>query len=475
MVNLRHEACLIAGEWRTSAEWIDVRNPADDALIGRVPRMGSVETNEAIAAAGAALPGWSALAAAERADCLLRFHELMLRHTPELARILTAEQGKPLAEAAGEIRYAASFVRWFGEEARRAYGEVIPSPHARQRIVVLRQPIGVVAAITPWNFPAAMVTRKLAPALAAGCTMVLKPAELTPFTAIALGALVLEAGIPPGVFNIVTGDPQTIGAALTASATVRKLTFTGSTRVGAKLYEQCAPTIKNLSLELGGNAPFIVFDDADLDEAVKGAIASKFRNAGQTCVCADRFFVQSGIHDRFLQRLSAEVKKLKTGRGDDASVDIGPLINDRAVAKVNELVSDALARGAVCSAGEAGRLDSRFVQPMVLSGVRPGMRVLDEEVFGPVAAVVRFDTEAEVIAMANASPYGLASYVFTNDNRRVWRVAEALEAGMVGINTGLISNEVSPFGGVKHSGIGREGSRHGLDEYLEFKTVTMTV
>jgi succinate-semialdehyde dehydrogenase/glutarate-semialdehyde dehydrogenase len=474
MVNLKPNACLIGADWRRGAEALDVRNPADDSLLARVPSFGAAETREAIAAAAAAFPAWAARTAGERSDILLRFYALIITHEAELAAILTAEQGKPLGEALDEVRYAASFVQWFAEEAKRAYGEVIPAPRADRRIVVLPQPVGVVAAITPWNFPAAMITRKLAPALAAGCTMVLKPAELTPMTALALGALALEAGIPAGVFNIVTGRPDEIGAELTASPMVRKLTFTGSTGVGEKLYAQCAPTIKKLSLELGGNAPFIVFDDADLDDAVEGAIASKFRNAGQTCVCTNRFYVQAGICDAFVERFAQAARKLKVGRGDDRSVQIGPLVDDRAIAKIDSLVADALSKGARFVPHPPER-NGRFLQPAVLADVQPGMRVLEEEAFGPIAPVARFETEAEVIGLANDTPFGLAAYVFTNDNRRVWRVSEALEVGMVGVNTGLISNAVSPFGGVKSSGLGREGSRHGLDDYLELKTITIAV
>lgn len=449
-----------------------VHNPADGELLTCVPSFGTRETREAIDAAAKALPAWSRLTAVERSKPLQRLFELVLTNERELAAILTAEQGKPLSEAADEIRYAASFIQWFAEEAKRAYGEVVPAPSSDRRIIVLRQPVGVVAAITPWNFPAAMVTRKLAPALAAGCTMVLKPAEQTPLTALALGALAMEAGIPAGVFNIVTGKASEIGVELTSNPIVRKLTFTGSTGVGAKLYEQCAPTIKKLSLELGGNAPFIVFDDADIDEAVEGAIASKFRNAGQTCVCTNRFYVQAGVHDDFLTAFSNKVSNLKIGRGDDPTVQIGPVIDDRAALKIDELVADAVIKGAR-RITEAAERRGRFIEPIILSNVSSGMKLLEEEIFGPVASVVRFETEEEVIRLANESPFGLAAYVYCNDMRRIWRVCEALEVGMVGVNTGRISNAVSPFGGVKSSGLGREGSRHGLDDYLELKTVTM--
>ncbi|QGP80419.1 NAD-dependent succinate-semialdehyde dehydrogenase [Sphingobium sp. CAP-1] len=476
MVELLRNACLIDGQWVKGDESRDVFNPADDSRVGNVPRLGAAETERAIAAAERAFPLWAARSAAERSTILLRYHALILAHEEALAAILTAEQGKPLAEALGEIRYAASFIQWFGEEAKRAYGDVIPGPRADRRIWVLKQPIGVVAAITPWNFPAAMVTRKIGPALAAGCTVILKPAEQTPLTALALGALAQEAGLPNGVLNIVTGQARAIGAALTASPVVRKLSFTGSTEVGALLYAQSAPTIKKLSLELGGNAPFIVFDDADLDQAVQGAIDSKFRNAGQTCVCANRFYVQTGIYDRFVEGFAKAAAALKVGRGDDPASQIGPLIDDKAVAKVRSHIEDAIGKGARLvgidrSADEHGR----FVAPRVLADVQDGMLALAEETFGPLAPVVRFDDEAEAVALANATPFGLAAYVYTNDARRVMRVSEAIEAGMVGVNTGLISTEVAPFGGIKASGLGREGSRHGMDDYMELKTVTLAL
>ena len=473
-IDLRPDACLIGGAWRKSGQGFALRNPANDALIAHIPLMGAPEAEEAVAAAEAALPGWSALAAAERAALLLRYHELILAHEQELAAILTAEQGKPLAEALGEIRYAASFVSWFAAEAVRVYGEVVPAPRADRRIMVLKQPVGVVAAITPWNFPAAMITRKLAPALAAGCTMVIKPAEQTPLTAFALGALAMAAGIPAGVVNIVTGKASEIGAVLTASPVVRKLTFTGSTQVGALLYAQCAPTVKKLSLELGGNAPFIVFDDADVEAAVAGAMIAKFRNAGQTCVCANRFYVQAGIYEAFVAAFAESVARLKVGPGDTPGSEIGPLIDDAAVAKVAGLLEDALGQGARV-VGERAPSEGRFVRPVVLAGVAKGMRILEEEAFGPVAPIVRFKTEAEVIAEANDTPFGLAAYVYTRDLARSWRLAERLEAGMVGVNTGMISNEVAPFGGIKASGLGREGSRHGIEDYLEIKAVTVAL
>lgn len=476
MADLLRDACLIDGQWVKGAESRDVINPADDSKVGSVPRLGATETEQAIAAAQRAFLLWAARGAAERSAILLRYHALILDHEQALAAILTAEQGKPLAEALGEIRYAASFIQWFAEEARRAYGDVIPGPRADRRIWVLRQPVGVVAAITPWNFPAAMVTRKIGPALAAGCTVVLKPAEQTPLTALALAALAQEAGLPAGVLNVVTGLARTIGATLTQSPIVRKLSFTGSTEVGALLYAQCAPTIKKLSLELGGNAPFLVFDDADLDQAVQGAIDSKFRNAGQTCVCANRFYVQTGIYDRFVTAFAQAADRLVVGRGDDEASQIGPLIDDAAVAKVRAHIDDALGKGArLVSADRSAQDRGRFVTPRVLADVRDGMVALEEETFGPLAPVVRFTDEAEAIALANATPFGLAAYLYTNDVRRVTRVSEAIEAGMVGVNTGLISTEVAPFGGVKQSGLGREGSRHGLDDYMELKTVTLAL
>ena len=399
-----------------------------------------------------------------------------MAHQDVLARILTREQGKPLAEAKGEIAYAASFIEWFAEEAKRIYGEVVPGHMPDKRIVVLKQPIGVVAAITPWNFPAAMVTRKLAPALAAGCTTVLKPASQTPFTALALAVLAEEAGVPAGVINVVTGGAAAIGGALTASPVVRKLTFTGSTEIGAKLYEQSAPTIKKLSLELGGNAPFIVFDDADLDAAVAGAIASKYRNAGQTCVCANRLYVQAGIHDRFVEALAKAVDGLVVGSGLDQGTTIGPLIDEAAVAKAQQHVDDAVSKGArIVTGGKAHPLGGRYFQPTIIEGVKAGMLVLNEETFGPVAPIIRFEDESDAIAKANATEFGLAAYFYARDMGRAWRVAEALESGIVGINTGLISTEVAPFGGVKASGLGREGSRHGIDDYLEIKYLCIGV
>ena len=476
MTELMREACLIGGEWVTGDEWIDVDNPATGATIGRVPKLGAAETTRAIAAAEAAMPAWAAKTAKERAQVLRRFYDLMMEHQDALAELLTREQGKPLAEAKGEIAYAAGFLEWFGEEAKRVYGETIPGHAADKRIVVLKQPIGVVAAITPWNFPAAMITRKIGPALAAGCAVVLKPASQTPFSALALGVLAGEAGLPPGLLNILTGSAAAIGGVLTASPVVRKLSFTGSTEVGAKLYEQSAPTIKKLSLELGGNAPFIVFDDADLDAAVAGAIASKYRNAGQTCVCANRLYVQAGVHDAFVARLKAAVEALKVGDGMAEGTTIGPLIDAAAVAKAEEHVADALAHGAtLVTGGRRGDQGERFFAPTVLTGVTDAMLITREETFGPVAPVIRFDTDDDAIAQANATPFGLAAYFYARDLARVWRVAEAIEAGIVGVNTGLISTEVAPFGGVKMSGLGREGSRHGIEDYLEMKYICLSV
>ncbi|WP_426387013.1 NAD-dependent succinate-semialdehyde dehydrogenase [Sphingobium sp. R-21] len=469
--DLLREACLIDGTWiEVGDDGIAVDDPATGEIVGRVPKLGTAETEAAIAAAERAMPAWAARTAKDRAQVLRAWFDLIMAHQDVLARILTREQGKPLAEAKGEIAYAASFIEWFAEEAKRIYGEVVPGHMPDKRIVVLKQPIGVVAAITPWNFPAAMITRKLAPALAAGCTTVLKPASQTPFTALALAVLAEEAGVPAGVINVVTGGAAAIGGALTASPVVRKLTFTGSTEIGAKLYEQSAPTIKKLSLELGGNAPFIVFDDADLDAAVAGAIASKYRNAGQTCVCANRLYVQAGIHDRFVEALAKAVNGLVVGNGLDQATTIGPLIDEAAVAKAQQHVDDAVAKGArIVTGGKAHPLGGRYFQPTIIEGVKAGMLVLNEETFGPVAPIIRFEDESDAIAKANATEFGLAAYFYARDMSRAWRVAEALESGIVGINTGLISTEVAPFGGVKASGLGREGSRHGIDDYLEIK------
>ncbi|QRF61270.1 NAD-dependent succinate-semialdehyde dehydrogenase [Variovorax paradoxus] len=470
--DLLRSAGLVDGQWVAADDGATfaVNDPATGRHLADVPLMGRAETERAIAGAAAALPAWRARTAPDRARVLRRWAELMLAHQDDLGRLMTLEQGKPLAEARGEIAYAASFIEWFAEEAKRVDGEVLQPQRAGQRIVVLKQPIGVCAAITPWNFPAAMITRKVGPALAAGCTIVVKPAELTPLSAFALGVLGLEAGLPPGVLQIVAGNAPEIGAALCESPTVRKLSFTGSTGVGRVLAQQCAPTIKKLSLELGGNAPLIVFDDADLDRAIEGIVASKFRNAGQTCVCANRIYVQAGIYDAVAARLVAAVEAMRVGNGLEAGTTQGPLIDSRAVAKVRQHIDDALTQGAeLRTGGKPHALGGSFFEPTVLTGVTQAMRVAREETFGPLAPLFRFETEEEVIAMANDSEFGLAAYLFTEDRRRLWRVGEQLETGMVGINTGLISNEVAPFGGVKQSGLGREGSRHGIDDYLELK------
>jgi succinate-semialdehyde dehydrogenase/glutarate-semialdehyde dehydrogenase len=476
--SLFKEQAYIDGRWcdADSGGTISVTNPGTGETLGAAPNMGAAETARAIAAAEAALPAWRALTAGARAKILRKLYELMMANQDALGELMTREQGKPLAEAKGEIAYAAGFVEWFAEEGKRAYGEVIPAHAADKRIVVLKQPIGVVAAITPWNFPSAMITRKLAPALAAGCTVVLKPASATPYSALALAALAEEAGVPPGVFNVVTGSARAIAGEMTRNPVVQKISFTGSTEIGRELMRDSAETIKKLSLELGGNAPFLVFDDADVDAAVEGAVQSKFRNGGQTCVCTNRFYVQDGVYDEFVQKLAARVSKLKVGYGLDAGTEVGPLIDNKAVAKVEEHLHDAVAGGAkVLVGGERSGLGESYFLPTVLSGVTAEMKIAKEETFGPLAGVIRFKDEADAIRQANDSEYGLASYFYARDISRVWRVAEALEAGMVGINTGLISTEVAPFGGVKQSGLGREGSRHGLDDYMEIKYLCMGV
>jgi succinate-semialdehyde dehydrogenase/glutarate-semialdehyde dehydrogenase len=470
---LFRQRCYVNGEW-TEAEnsrTVPVTNPADREVVGSVPDCGAAETRSAVQAAEAALPGWRALPARERGAKLRTWFDLMVANQDDLALIMTTEQGKPLPESRGEIAYAASFIEWFAEEGRRAYGDVIPQHQADKRIVVIKQPIGVCVAITPWNFPAAMITRKAGAALAAGCTMVVKPALETPYSALALCELADRAGIPPGVLSVVTGDAKAIGGEMTSSPIVRKLSFTGSTAVGKLLMEQCASTVKKVSLELGGNAPFLVFDDADLDAAVEGAIASKYRNAGQTCVCTNRFLVQDGIYEEFARKLADAVRgQLKVGNGLDAGVAQGPLINEAAVEKVESQIADALSKGAKVAAGGARHaLGGTFFQPTVLTDVTPAMAVAHEETFGPVAPLFRFETEEEAVQMANDTEYGLASYLYSRDISRVWRIAEALEYGMVGINTGLISTAIAPFGGVKSSGIGREGSKYGIEEYLEIK------
>lgn len=470
--SLLRRQVYFGGQWRNAfnERMFGVRNPADDVALAQVPDCGAAETREAIAAAAAAWPAWRTRPAKERSALLRRWYELVLENQDDLALLLTSEQGKPLAEAGGEIAYGASFLEWFAEEAKRIYGDLIPSPQMDRRLLVLKEPVGVCAAITPWNFPNAMITRKAAPALAAGCTVVLKPAEQTPLSALALAVLAERAGFPPGVFNVLTGDPAAIGSELTANSTVRKLSFTGSTEVGRLLMGQCAPTIKKLSLELGGNAPFIVFDDADLDAAVEAALASKYRNTGQTCVCANRLLVQTGVYDTFAAKLVERVRGLQVGAGTDSGVSLGPLIDVQALEKVEAQIADALAQGArLLLGGKRHARGGTFFEPTILADVKPGMLCCREETFGPVAPLLRFDTEDQAIAWANATEYGLASYFFSRDLARCWRVAEALEYGMVGVNTGIISNEVAPFGGIKQSGLGREGSRYGIDDFLEVK------
>jgi succinate-semialdehyde dehydrogenase/glutarate-semialdehyde dehydrogenase len=472
--SLLKQQCFIDGAWcaADAAGTLVVNNPASGAVLGSVPNAGAAETRRAIAAAASALPAWRSRTAKERAQLLRRWFELMLEHQSDLAILMTAEQGKPLAESQGEISYAASFIEWFAEEAKRLYGDLIPGHQADKRIMVLRQPVGVVAAITPWNFPAAMITRKAGPALAAGCTMVLKPASQTPLSALALAELAQRAGIPRGVFNVLTGSAAAIGAEMTANPTVRKLTFTGSTEIGKKLMAQCAGTVKKLSLELGGNAPFIVFDDADLDAAVAGAIASKYRNTGQTCVCANRLLVQAGVYDLFAAKLKEAVEKLRVGDGLLGTTDQGPLIDSKAVAKIEEHIANAVAHGAkIILGGKRHELGGTFFQPTILTGVTPSMLMAREETFGPVAPLFKFETEAEAIALANDTEFGLAAYLYTRDLARSWRVTEAVEYGIVGLNTGIISTEVAPFGGVKESGIGREGSKYGILDYTEMKYV----
>jgi succinate-semialdehyde dehydrogenase/glutarate-semialdehyde dehydrogenase len=472
--NLLRTHNFVDGQWLGASTTFPVTNPATGAVIAQVARAGATETQAAIAAAQRAFPGWRDLLAKERAARLRRWYELMLANTDELAQLLSAEQGKPLAEARGEVLYAAGFLEWFAEEAKRVYGDVIPTFKQGSRIIVIKQPIGVVAAITPWNFPLAMVTRKVGPALAAGCTMVLKPATETPLSALALAVLAEQAGIPAGVFNVVAGDTRAIGGALMASPTVRKVSFTGSTEIGKMLVRQSADTLKKLSMELGGNAPFIVFDDADVDAAVAGAMASKFRNTGQTCVCVNRFYVQAGVYEEFTAKLAAAVSQLRVGDALAGPTDQGPLINAAAVAKVEEHVADAIAHGAqVVCGGARHQLGGTFFQPTVLSGATPDMLIAHEETFGPVAAVFRFTDESSILDMVNATPFGLSAYFYARDIGRVWRIAEGLEAGIVGINEGLISSEVAPFGGVKESGFGREGSKYGIDDYVVIKYLLM--
>lgn len=470
--SLFKQQAFVGGRWEAGDEGRvkQVTNPATGEVLGTVPNMGVAETRRAIEAAHQALPDWRARTAKERAQILRKWFDLMMANQEDLAVIMTLEEGKPLSESRGEVAYAGAFLEWFGEEAKRAYGDVIPSHGTDKRIVVLKQPIGVCAAITPWNFPAAMIARKVAPALAAGCTMVIKPSELTPYSALAMCVLAERAGVPEGVVSVITGDSKPIGGELTSHPLIRKLSFTGSTAVGKMLMAQCAPTLKKLSLELGGNAPFIVFDDADIDLAVEGAIASKYRNAGQTCVCANRIFVQRGIYDRFAERLAEVASSMKVGNGLEPETEIGPLIDDRAIKKVEAHVSDAVAKGAAILTG-GRRIDGpgTFFIPTVLTGINADMLSMREETFGPVAPLMRFDTDEEVVRLANASEFGLAGYFYSTNVQRVWRVAEALECGIVGINEGIISTEVAPFGGIKESGFGREGSKYGLEEYMEIK------
>ncbi|HCS26088.1 MAG TPA: succinate-semialdehyde dehydrogenase (NADP(+)) [Spongiibacteraceae bacterium] len=473
---------LLRNQAYANGRWIDgdsgatteVFNPATGEKVGSIPQLSAEQTREIIADADKAFQSWRKLTAKERSGYLRKWFELITENADDIAAIMTAEQGKPLAEAKGEVGYAASFIEWFSEEGKRTYGDIIPSPTGDKRLLVVKEPVGVCAAITPWNFPAAMITRKAAPALAAGCSMIVRPADATPLTALALAVLAEEAGIPAGVFNVITGKSRVLGGELTASTTVRKLSFTGSTEVGRVLMEQCSPSLKKLSMELGGNAPFIVFDDADLDAAVAGAIASKYRNAGQTCVCTNRMYVHDSVYDAFADKLAAAVGKLKIGNGTDEGVTQGPLIDSDAITKVEEHIKDAVSKGArILSGGKRHSLGANFFEPTVLADVTQNMLIAREETFGPVAPMIRFHSDEEVIQMANDTEFGLASYFYSRDIGRVWKVAEALEYGMVGINTGLISNEVAPFGGVKQSGFGREGSHYGIDEYMVLKYLCM--
>lgn len=470
--SLLKDKCYVDGKWLSASKSIDVTNPVNESVIGSVPNMGKAETRQAIEAAEKAQKDWAKKTAKERSAILRKWFTLMMENQEDLAQIMTAEQGKPLAESRGEVGYGASFIEFFAEEARRIYGETIPSPFANGRMVVIKQPVGVVAAITPWNFPNAMIARKAGPALAAGCAFVCKPASETPLSALAMAELAQRAGIPPGVFSVITGSAREIGAEMTANPVVRALTFTGSTEIGRLLMAQCAPTIKKLGLELGGNAPFIVFDDADLDAAVAGAMISKYRNAGQTCVCANRILVQEGVYDAFAEKLAAAVKNLKVGDGVEAGVTTGPLINKAAVDKVQEHIADALSKGARLLVGGKS-MGGNFFEPTLLRDVTTDMAVAREETFGPVAPLFKFKTEEEAITMANNTEFGLACYFYTRDIGRVWRVGEALDYGMVGINEGIISTAEAPFGGMKQSGIGREGSHHGVEEYLEMKYMLM--
>jgi succinate-semialdehyde dehydrogenase / glutarate-semialdehyde dehydrogenase len=469
---LLRQQCLVDGQWidADARATFDVVNPATGVRIGTVPDLGATETRRAIDAAAKAWPAWRAKTARERSQIIRIWSELQLAHADDLALILTTEQGKPLAEAKGEITIGAAYTEWFAEEARRVYGDVIPTIGNDRRLVVIKEPVGVCAAITPWNFPSSMITRKVSPALAAGCTVVIKPAEATPYSALALAELAQRAGFPPGVLNVLTGDAPAIGGEMTSNPTVRKLSFTGSTEIGRLLMKQVAATVKKISLELGGNAPFIVFDDADLDAAADGAIVSKYRNAGQTCVCANRLFVHDKVYDAFAAKLADRVRALRVGPGTEPGVTQGPLINREALDKVEEHVADATARGAkIAVGGKRHALGGTFYEPTVLTGVTADMKIFREETFGPVAPLIRFSTDAEVVELANRTEFGLASYFYSRDIGRIWRVAEALEYGMVGVNTGMITTEVAPFGGVKQSGLGREGSMYGIDEYVEIK------
>lgn len=473
-LSLFRQQCYIDGAWCDAADGrtIEVTNPADRSLLGTVPSLTQGDVRQAIEAANRALPAWRALAAKQRAQLIRRWFDLCMANQEDLARLLTLEQGKPIKESRGEIAYGSSFLEWFAEEAKRVYGDIIPAASADRRIVVIKQPVGVVAAITPWNFPNAMITRKAGAALAAGCTIVIKPATATPYSALALAELAQEAGIPPGVLNVVTGNSGTVGRELTSHPLVRKLSFTGSTSVGKHLMQQCAGTMKKVSMELGGNAPFIVFDDADLDLAVAGAMASKFRNAGQTCVCANRIFVQEGIYDEFAERLKRAVLALRVGMGLEEDVDLGPLIDQAAVDKVQEHVDDAISGGAsALIGGHVHELGGLFYEPSILVNVSRHAKLMQEETFGPVAPLIRFSTEQEVVDLANDTPFGLAAYFYTSNYRRAWKVAEALETGIVGLNEGIISTELAPFGGIKESGVGREGSKYGVDDYVEIKYI----
>lgn len=473
-LSLFRQQCHIDGQWVDSSDQatLAVVNPANNEVIAYVPRLTGKDVQSAIRAADKALPAWRDMSAKDRSKILRRWYDLCMTHQEDLATILTTEQGKPLSEARGEIAYGSGFIEWFSEEAKRVYGDIIPAPTADRRIIVIKQPVGVVAAITPWNFPNAMITRKAGAALAAGCTIVVKPASATPFSALALADLAVEAGIPPGVFNVVTGRSDVVGGTLTSSPVVRKLSFTGSTEVGKQLMAQCAGTVKKVSMELGGNAPFIVFGDADLDAAVAGVMASKFRNAGQTCVCANRIFVQDVIYDVFAAKLKVAVEAQVVGDGMQAGVNLGPLIDAAAVNKVQEHISDAIALGAnVLTGGQPHALGGHFFQPTILINVSPEAKLMNEETFGPVAPLIRFSTEEEVIAMANDTPFGLAAYFYTGSYERAWRVSEALECGIVGLNEGIISTELAPFGGIKESGVGREGSKYGIEDYVEVKYI----